>query len=91
MNTRLRNRDGSLSVYALGCGYQEKYTAYREGRDYEARAEIDITLRMYLEHGVYNVLQWDRTTGRRTWHQYTKVGEARKRFNQLRKEMQNAA
>lgn len=78
---RFYNADGSLSAYALGCGYVE----VAENADY--RCEL------YREHGCYHVRLLDykaRDAGApfrewRQWQSTPTLSEARRKFRQLAK------
>jgi len=69
-NSRFRNKDGSLSAYALACGYiQRRDTA----------PNVSITL--WHEGACYHVRKHDHNTGRRAfWHSTESLTEARRVF-----------
>ena len=69
---RFYTRAGTLTAYALGCGYVER----RYGR-------TGGTVDLYREHGVYHVRLFDRETGRRVWVSSYTLAEARKTFRRL--------
>ena len=69
MKPKFHNASGTLTDYALGCGYLEKRT---DGK-------IETTL--WKEHGVYHVRQHEFDgRGRIFWDTYHTLTEARKRF-----------
>jgi len=66
MRTQFYNRDGSLSRYALACGYVER----------SERENVIVT--MYQEHSVYHVRAFDHADrGRLAWKVFSTVTAAR--------------
>ena len=76
MRNKLLTKDGDITAYGFGCGYQE-----REEKN-------GITTRLYQEHGVYSIVQFDYNTFKRVlWLQTPHLKEARSMY---RKAVKNA-
>lgn len=72
------NRDGSLTGYALACGYIEQFEQVN-GAEW-----IHVTL--WNEHGVLHVQRYSNATGARDFSSYHTRKPAYKRFRQLVRE-----
>jgi hypothetical protein len=76
MADEFHNKDGSLTRYALACGYVEKeYHNYPQGRAYTT---------LYMEHGVYNVRSFDYDNHTRIlWESFPYLKDARRRYREV--------
>ena len=72
------NKDGSLTAYALACGYLEQKG---EVGGSSASGFTGIQTTMWREHDCYHVRKHDFTNGKRIfWYVTPKLGDARRVF-----------
>ena len=69
------NKDGSLTHYALSCGYIESATV---GENH---------LTMWLEHNCYHVRLHNNKTGRVFWDVFDNLTPARERYNSAKRQL----
>lgn len=71
MQPIFRNKDGSLTRYALACGYIENEVCN------------NISVRLWMEHGTYHVRSHDLNKHKRLfWKSYSLIKDARKFYKQ---------
>jgi hypothetical protein len=71
---KFKNKDGSLSAYALACGYVE------------SKRLFNATVTLFMEHSHYHVQVFDAGMNKRIlWETFTQdeLSKARKYFNNL--------
>lgn len=74
-NAKFYNRDGSLTRYALACGYRERFEV--------SNCEGWIHVELWEEHGALHVRRYDSLTGRREWSTYHALKKARRAYRLL--------
>jgi hypothetical protein len=81
MKDKFKNKDGSLTVYALACGYVQKVEKaelsaelYHEGAVYQVR---------YFNRNADFSLPFNDPNGGRFWLSFDNLTEARKVYNKL--------
>ena len=85
MKDRFKNQDGSLTVYALRCGYIQRVDLVTPDKE-------DVSLELYHEGCVYQVRAHDHTNGYRlVWNSYddTRLTEAKENFRTLKRNIKS--
>lgn len=87
MKDKFKNKDGSLTVYALACGYMQRYEKgqfsvelYHEGAVYQVR---------YFNRNSDFGLPFNNLSGGRFWLSFDNLTKAKKVYNKLANAVKN--